>query len=128
MSFRPPHPKSQSLGNLRVDLSDLRDIVQRAERQRDRTAAPIHMDLATFGAGPVAPPTPPAPPLHKVIAAARKADARTYGRADLGRVIGAVVGQLDPVQAMEIVLDPTFSTQWKRAAVVRLGELKGSAA
>jgi hypothetical protein len=112
---------------MRGDEQDGRSVMSRRRACRP-LAAPIHMDRAAFGAEPVVPPTSPEPPLHEVIAAARKADARTYGRADLGRVIGAVVGQLDREQAMEIVLDPTFSTQWKHAAVARLGELEGGAA
>jgi hypothetical protein len=92
---------------------------------RRRAFRPSVMSLEQFCAGPVAPPRAS---ITTIIAAARKADLRTYGRADPGRVIAAVVGQLDREQAMEIVLDPTFSTAWKRAAIARLGELEGGAA
>jgi hypothetical protein len=96
-----------------------------AMRYRRAAAFPVvHGTLEAFGAEPVAPPAPPRPPLPTIIANARKADALMYGRADTGRVITAVVGQLDVVQAMEIVLDPEYGAAWQRAAHARLCELQ----
>jgi hypothetical protein len=88
------------------------------------------MTLEQFGVEPVhgilpsaSPPAPPRLPLLTIIAAARKADTRQYGRADHSRVIAAVVGQLDREDLMTVLLSPKISSAWKRAAVARLQAL-----
>jgi hypothetical protein len=88
-----------------------------------RAFRPSVMSLEQFCAEPVSPLEPPRLPLTTVIAAAIRSDRIANGRPSINRV----VAKLDRVQSMGVLLDPTFSTQWKRAAVARLGELGGGA-